>query len=372
MKITIERSALLRTLGHAQSIVERRNTIPILSNVLLDALGDGLVVSATDLDIQTRENTPAEIHQHGRTTVSAHTFHDIIRKMPEDAPIEIAVSDGRMSVVAGRARFSIPVLPAEDFPEINAGDMPFTFPLSAEEFARMIDDARPSMSTEETRYYLNGIYFHIHEDNRDGSRRLRVVSTDGHRLALTSTTAPEGSAAIAGVIIPRKCVSELSRVLGDVDADVQISMSSSKIRFDLGNLVFVSKVVDGTFPDYTRVIPTGNNKIVVVDADQLAEGIDRVSTIATERTRAIKVAIDKDRIQLSVTSPEHGVAVEEVSAEYSSAPMEIGFNARYFLDILQLLKGKQIEIHLADAAAPTLIRAQGDSLDSFTIMPMRV
>lgn len=371
MKFSIERAALLRTLGHAQSVVERRNTIPVLSNVLLDASDGKLVISATDLDIQTRESADAEIDQPGRTTVSAHTFFDIARKMPEDGRITVAVSDGRMLLTGGRARFTLPVLPAEDFPDIKVGELPTEFALPAETFSNMIGKTRFAMSTEETRYYLNGIFLHIGQ-GPDGEPILRAASTDGHRLALATQALPDGLSAMPAVIIPRKCVSEIAKVIDTVDGDIRISLSSTKIRFEMGDLVYVSKVIDGTFPDYERVIPRANPRIVTVSADGLSECIDRVATIATERTRAVKVAISSGRMTLSVTSPEHGVAVEEIEADYADGDLEIGFNARYFLDILNLHRGQDIEIALNDSAAPTLIRKSGERADLSVLMPMRV
>lgn len=371
MKITIERAALLRVLGHAQSIVERRNTIPILSNVLLDADGDSLVVSATDLDLQVREKVASHVERKGRTTVAAHTFHDIVRKMPDGCEIKIDVENGRMALVAGRARFSLPVLEADAFPELNAGEMSTSFKMPAEELSRMINRAKFAMSTEETRYYLNGIFMHV-VPGRDGTAQLRAAATDGHRLALVTTTVPETTGEIPDVIVHKKCVGEIAKVIDDVEGDIEISMSKTKIRFDMGGLVYISKVIDGTFPEYERVIPRDNSMMVVVDANKLAEGIDRVSTIATERTRAVKVSLEKDRIVLSVTSPEHGLATEEVEATYDGTPFEIGFNSAYFMDILRLLRGEQVEIMLKDSAAPTLFRKAGEPNDLAVLMPMRV
>lgn len=371
MKTTIERGALLKALSHAQAVVERRNTIPILSNVLIDAADGGMVVSATDLDIQTRERVPADVSAPGRTTVPAHLFFDVIRKMPEGSVIQLDESAGRMSITAGRARFSLPTLPVDQFPELPTGDLPCQITMPAEELSRLLGRARFAMSTEETRYYLNGIFLHLGPE-QDGGARLRAVSTDGHRLALVTALVPDITGEMPRVIIPRKCVGEIARVIDEVDGDVVISVSQSKVRFEMGDLVYVSKTVDGTYPEYERVIPRQNDKIVVVDADRLAEGIDRVSTIATEKTRAVKIGVERDRLVLSVTSPENGTASEEVETSYEGAGLEIGFNSRYLLDILGQNRKEQIEIVLADPAAPTLIRRVGEEHDLCVIMPMRV
>jgi DNA polymerase-3 subunit beta len=373
MKTTIERGALLRTLAHAQSVVERRNTIPILSNVLLDASGDSLMVMATDLDLEVNEPVAARVDQPGRITVPAHTFFDILRKVP-DGDVSLSAEGGRMAIVAGRARFSLPTLPAEEFPHISVGDMPINFSVPAKTLSSMIDATRSAMSTEETRYYLQGIYLHARRTD-DGEWRLAATSTDGHRLSLSTAISPQGTEGMQddkGVIVPRKCVLEINKIVDQIDGDVEISMSKTKIRFTMGRMTYVSKLVDGTFPDYDRVIPRNNESIVKVDADALAESIDRVSTIATEKTRAVKVAIDRNRLTLSVNSPENGLATEEIEVDYEGKPLEIGFNSRYFLDVLSLLRGAQIELAINDAAAPVVIRRQGEKEDLAVLMPMRV
>ncbi|HVJ00525.1 MAG TPA: DNA polymerase III subunit beta [Sphingomonas sp.] len=370
MKATIERAILLKGLSHVQSVVERRNTIPILSNVLIEAKGDGtLRLMATDLDLQIDESVAAAVDQAGATTVSAHTLFDIARKLPEGAQVELSAAEGRMSIVAGRARFSLATLPRDDFPVIAEGELPTTFELPAETLKQIIDKARFAISTEETRYYLNGIFLHVSDDPQPV---LKAAATDGHRLARVTVPRPDGAEGMPDVIIPRKCVGELRKLLDEIDGSVGVSLSNTKIRFDLGQAVLTSKLIDGTFPDYSRVIPTGNDKILKIDPRSFEEGVDRVSTIATEKTRAVKMALDKDKITLSVTSPENGTAAEEVPGDYTSLPFEIGFNSRYLLDILGQLEGDLVEVHLADAAAPTLIRENDKAPALYVLMPMRV
>lgn len=374
MKTTIERSALLNVLSHAQPIVERRNTIPILSNVLLEADEDMLHVTATDLDMLTNESVAASVERPGKVTVPAHTLFDIIRKMPE-GPVSLTAETGRMTVVAGRSRFSLPTLPAEEFPHISTGDLPISFSIPASTLSDMIRATRHAISTEETRYYLQGIFLHARGNDRSGWR-LAATSTDGHRLALATTDDPEGASALhdiaRGVIVPRKCVLEIARMVDQVDGEVQIAMSGSKIRFELGRMTYVSKLIDGTFPDYQRIIPTDNDSVVLVDAEELAKGIDRVSTIATEKTRAVKVSVERNRLTLSVNSPDNGLATEEIEIEYGGKPIEIGFNSRYFLDALNLIKGGRVELAMKDAAAPVIMRKEGDAHNIGIIMPMRV
>ena len=370
MKATIERATLLKGLGHVHSVVERRNTIPILSNVLIEAEEEGgLRLMATDLDLQINETVEADVSEPGATTVPAHTLFDIVRKMPEGSQVELIAAEGRMQVNAGRARFTLATLPRDDFPVIAEGDLPITFELPAATLRQIIDKTRFAISTEETRYYLNGIYLHVSDEAQPV---LKAAATDGHRLARVTVPRPEGAQGMPGVIIPRKCVAELRKLLDEVDGTVQASLSESKIRFGLGNAVLTSKLIDGTFPDYSRVIPTANDKLLKLDPRALEEGVDRVSTIASERTRAVKLSLDRDRVTLSVTSPENGTASEEVSADYGAEGIEIGFNARYLLDILGQIEGDTMEVHLADAAAPTLLRENDKAPALYVLMPMRV
>ena len=375
MKATIERATLLRCLSHVQSVVERRNTIPILSNVLIEAgEGGALRVMATDLDLQVVENmAAASVEAPGAVTVSAHLLFDIARKLPEGSQVSLETADNRMAVKAGRSRFSLPTLPRDDFPVIVEGDLPTSFEIPAKTLAELIDRTRFAISTEETRYYLNGIFLHVSEEDKPV---LKAAATDGHRLARFTIAQPEGAQGMPDVIVPRKAVAELRKLLEEsLDGNVQVDLSASKIRFTLGGeggVVLTSKLIDGTFPDYSRVIPTGNDKLLRLDPKSFYEGVDRVATIATERTRAVKMGLEPDRVTLSVTSPDNGTAAEEVPAQYSSEGFEIGFNANYLKDILGQIDGDTVELHLADAGAPTLIRQDDKSPALYVLMPMRV
>ncbi len=370
MQLTIERGNFLKTLGHVQSVVERRNTIPILSNVQIEA-EDGVVsLTATDLDLSIIEKTEADVKKSGAITVPAHTMFDIVRKLPEGAQIELNLGDdNRLQVKAGRSDFHLAGLPKEDFPVMSEGDMPHKFTLSSTDLKKLIDKTKFAISTEETRYYLNGIYLHVVSDGKD---LLRAVSTDGHRMARVEIAAPKGSKGMPGVIVPRKTVGELRKLIEEFDGDIDISLSDTKIKFTFDSTIFTSKLIDGTFPDYKRVIPTTNEKKLEVDGHVLAEAVDRVSTISTERTRSVKFSMKKDAIVLSVNSPESGTATEEVSVSYKAEPMEIGFNARYLLDILHQIEGDTVNMELADSASPTLIRDSGDKDALYVLMPMRV
>jgi DNA polymerase-3 subunit beta len=367
MKATIERATLLKSLGHVQSVVERRNTIPILSNVLIEARDDGSIrLMATDLDLQVDESIQANVSQAGATTVSAHTLFDIVRKLPDGSQVELTAAEGKMQVVAGRSRFNLSTLPRDDFPVIAEGELPTRFELPAATLRQVIEKTRFAISSEETRYYLMGIFLHVIDD------QLRAAATDGHRLARVTVAKPDGADGMPDVIVPRKAVAELYRLLEEVEGSVEISLSPTKVRFGLGSAVLTSKLIDGTFPDYNRVIPTGNDKLLKLDPKSFSAGVDRVSTIASEKTRAVKMSVDRDKITLSVTSPENGVATEEIPADYGNDGLEIGFNARYLLDILGEIDGDTVEVHLADAAAPTLLRENDKSNALYVLMPMRV
>ena len=367
MKATIERATLLKSLSHVQSVVERRNTIPILSNVLIEAREDGSIrLMATDLDLQVDESVPANVGQPGAITVPAHTLFDIVRKLPEGSQVELNAAEGKLHLSAGRARFHLPTLPRDDFPVIAEGDLPTRFELPAATLRQIIDKTRFAISTEETRYYLMGIFLHVADD------QLKAAATDGHRLARVTVAKPDGADGMPDVIVPRKCVAELRKLLEELEGTVEVSMSGTKIRFGLGSAVLTSKLIDGTFPDYNRVIPTANDKLLKLDPKSFAQGVDRVSTIASEKTRAVKMNVDRDKVTLSVTSPESGTATEELAADYGSDGLEIGFNARYLLDILGEIDGDTVEVHLADAAAPTLLRENDKSPALYVLMPMRV
>jgi DNA polymerase III subunit beta len=372
MKLTIERAALLKALGHVQSVVERRTTIPILSNVLLRAEAGQLALSATDMDLEIVERVPAGIARDGLTTAPAHTLYDIVRKLREGAQVELETLGGRNEMVlrSGRSTFTLACLPPEDYPVMAAGELPYHFVLSANEMRGLIDRTRFAISTEETRYYLNGIYLHATKANEVPV--VRAVATDGHRLARVEMTAPEGAAGMPGIIIPRKAILELRKLVEEGDAEVQIGLGETKVRCAVGEAALTSKLIDGTFPDYDRVIPVNNDKILEVECKSFAEAVDRVSTISTERSRAVKLAIDRGSLTVSASSPENGSAVEELEVRYQANPLEIGFNSRYLLDITDQIGGEYVQFQMADAGSPTILCDGADPSALYVLMPMRV
>jgi DNA polymerase III subunit beta len=381
MKLTIERGALLKALGHVQSVVERRNTIPILSNVLLrvDAEPGGhsntLLLSATDMDLEIVEGVPGQIDRPGHTTAPAHTLYDIVRKLHEGAQISLETTSaqlggGGLMLRSGRSTFTLACLPPEDFPVLTGGELPHSFALSAAELRSLIDHTRFAISTEETRYYLNGIY--LHTTKSEEVPVLRAVATDGHRLARLEMVMPEGAGGMPGIIVPRKTVMELRKLVEEYQEEIQVSLNETKIRFNVGTATLTSKLIDGTFPDYDRVIPSSNDKILEVNCKEFAEAVDRVSTISTEKSRAVKLALDADNLAVSATSPENGTAVEDIEVRYHAAPIEIGFNSRYLLDITQQIDGEGARFLMSDAASPTVVRDISDPSVLYVLMPMRV
>lgn len=371
MKFSIDRAALLRALNHVQSVVERRNTIPILSNVLMKAENGSLTLSTTDMDLEINESVAANVAKGGATTAPAHTFHDIVRKMPDGSQVEVILnSDGtQMTVKAGRSDFKLSCLPVADFPEIAVGKLPSAFSIPASELRSLIDRTKFAMSTEETRYYLNGVY--LHESDHDGVKVLRAVATDGHRLARFEMPLPDDAAGIPAVIVPRKAILELRKLIDEAADLISISLSENKIRFSFDHIVLTSKLIDGTFPDYQRVIPKGNDKFVEVDPKLFTRAIDRVSTISDGKSRALKITLRGKQMTLSASSPEAGSATEEVEVNGDSN-MEIGFNAKYLLDITQQIEGEGCRLSLSDSASPTIIQDNSDPSALYVLMPLRV
>jgi DNA polymerase-3 subunit beta len=371
MKVRIERANLLKALNHVHRVVERRNTIPILANVLLRAEGDELSLKATDLDMEIVDRVPAAVEQGGASTVPAHMLYDIVRKLPDGAEIGLDTGSGQtMALKAGRARFALQMLPDADFPDLNAGELPFAFTLPSAVLKRLIERTQFAISTEETRYYLNGIYFHV-LGNGEGSR-LRAVATDGHRLAKAEVAAPNGSAGMPGIIVPRKTVGEIQKLLEDPESEASLALSDTKMRLSVGNLVLTSKLIDGTFPDYERVIPKANDKELKLQKADFERAVDRVSTISSDRGRAVKLSLSEDKMTLAVNNPDSGSATDEIVVSYESEPLEIGFNSKYLLDIAGQLTTEEAIFRLADSGSPTLIQDSGEADALYVLMPMRV
>ena len=372
MKVSIERSALLKAMSQAQSVVERRNTIPILANVLIEAEGGEISFRATDLDIEVVYKVVGMVERAGATTVGAHTLHEIVRKLPDGAMVELTdnVTSNRLDVVAGRSSFSLATLPREDFPIMANSEYACNFSAKSEILRRLFDKSKFAISTEETRYYLNGVYMHS-SDGTNG-KVLRCVATDGHRLARIDTELPDGAETLPGVIVPRKTVGELRKLLDEDEIKIAVSVSETKIRFATPEMILTSKVIDGSFPDYTRVIPQGNTRRLEVDAAEFAQAVDRVSTVSSERSRAVKLTLEDDRLILSVNAPDSGAAEEELVVAYADERLEIGFNAKYLLEIAGQVDRENAVFMFNSSGDPTLMREGNDESAVYVVMPMRV
>ncbi|VDC20372.1 DNA polymerase III subunit beta [Pseudogemmobacter humi] len=372
MKLSIERGTLLKALAQAQSVVERRNTIPILANVLIEAEGAQVSFRATDLDIEVVDRADAMVERAGATTVSAIMLHEIVRKLPDGALVNLSEdgASGRLTITAGRSTFSLATLPKEDFPVMASSEYATNFSAPAADLRRLFDKAKFAISTEETRYYLNGVYLHV-STSEDGPV-LRAVATDGHRLARIDAALPGGAEAMPGVIVPRKTVNELRKLLDDDEAKIAVSVSETKIRFATPAITLTSKVIDGTFPDYTRVIPQHNTRRLEVDASEFARAVDRVATVSSERSRAVKLSLDEDRLVLSVNAPDSGAAEEELAVAYGDERLEIGFNAKYLLEIASQVDRENAVFLFNSSGDPTLMREGNDTSAVYVVMPMRV
>ena len=374
MKLKADRATLIKALAHIQSVAEKRNTIPILANALIAVRDGKLSFTATDMEIAVVEEVPAATSRDGATTAPAITLYEIVRKLPDGAEVELdfAGGDAQLALRAGRYATSLVTLPTEDFPSMTAGQLPHRFHLSALALRGLIDRTRFAISTEETRYYLNGIFLHA-ADGADG-RVLRAVATDGHRLARVEEPLPEGAGSMPGVIVPRKTVAELRKLLDEATGDVECALSDTRIQFTVGNVQLTSKLIDGTFPEYERVIPRDNEKILRVGKKDFADAVSRVAAISNERSRPVKMTLARDLLVLSAASPEQGTATEELDGDrvtYEAGPLEIGFQARYLNDITDQIGG-EVEFLFSDGAAPTVVRDAGDSSALYVLMPMRV
>jgi DNA polymerase-3 subunit beta len=373
MNLTVDRNVFLKALSHGQSVVERRTTIPVLSHVLLNATPEGLNLTTTDTDLTLVETVPAVVKTEGATTVAAHMLFDIVRKLPEGASVELNLlpETGQMTLKAGRSRFTLSCLPADDFPQLSQGVLPYRFSLPTQTFKKILDRTKFAMSTEETRYYLNGIYFHTVENA--GQKVLRAVATDAHRLAYMEVPLPSGAEDIPGIIISRKTITEVRKLMDEATAQVIISLSASRIEFTFESAVLSSRLIDATYPEYQKAIPQNNTKTAIINAKDFADAVDRVATISSDKAKAIKVNLAGNNLTLSAASHDLGSAVEEMAVDFTpDAVVEIGFNARYLLDIAQQIDEDEAQLFLADGDSPAIFEGMTKKEATYILMPMRV
>lgn len=371
--LTVDTGKLQKALGHVQSVVERKNTIAILSNVMLEVSSDSISLTATDLEIAITEKLEANVEVAGSLTVPANTLYDIIRKLPDNEQVRIkgdASESGKILVKSNLCEFSLSCLPANEFPVIEKGDMQYNFELSPVELTNIIDKTRFAISNEETRYFLNGIYFHTKIE--DDINKICAVATDGHRLAKVQIDSPDGLEGMQGVIIPRKTILELRKLVENLNENVFISMSDTKIFFSCGNAQLLSKLIDGVFPDYEKVIPFANDKVLEVKTKSLIKSIDRVATIASEKTRAIRLVIESGKLTLHASNEDNGTGNEIIEAEYSDDKIDIGFNSRYLLEMLSGIENETVKFFFNDGSSPALVKDGVDETSLFVVMPMRI
>ena len=371
MKFIVDKNSLFKSLSHVQSIVEKKNTLPILSNILIEARDNSLILSATDMDISINDKINCNILEPGSTTISAHTFYDIIRKLPDSSEIELILNDGKiMSLRSGKSKFSLGCLPKEDFPIIEIGDLENEFKIDSKILLKLINKTRFAISNEETRYFLNGIYFH--KKKKDSGGLLSIVATDGHRLAKFDFNFKEDENEIPGVIIPKKTINELYKLLLTFDGNVRINLNSNKIVFFIGELVLISKLIDGIFPDYRKVIPDNNHNVLKIDRLALSLAIDRVSTIINEKSPVIKFKLFKNIVNMSSVNSENGTATEDIVADYIGDEIEIGFNSKYILEMINNLEDDHVTLNFKDSSSPVTAIEESNPDLIYVLMPMRV
>ena len=367
MKFTIDREALLQPLQLVAGVVERRQTLPVLSNALV-VLDDGgeLALTGTDLEVEIVGRTSVESGDAGETTLPARKLLDICRSLPDGAEIEIAVDGQRATIKSGRSRFTLSTLPPRDFPNVEEGGETARLTVSRQLLKRLIDRTAFSMAQQDVRFYLNGMLVEF------GPDMLRVVATDGHRLALATAPTDTGIAEATQAIVPRKGILELARLLGDGEGDVELRLGANHLRVVSDNFTFTSKLVDGKYPDYERVIPKRGDKEVLADRETLRQTFSRVAILSNEKYRGVRLQIESGQITCTANNPDQEQAEEVVSVDYSGDGVDIGFNISYLLDVLNTLKGETAKITLTDSNSSALIQDAASDESLYVVMPMRL
>ncbi len=371
MKFKIIRSNFFKTLSHLQGIVDKKNSLPILSNILIEAKNNQLILSSTDMDISIIENIDCNILEEGATTINSQILYDIVRKIDENSEIEIISNNGKiLTLRADGSRFSLACLPKEDYPIIDQESSGINIDINSKVLFKLIDKTKFAISNEETRYFLNGLYFNF--TNENNKNVVTLVGTDGHRLAKFSYYIEENFDQVSGVIVPKKTIYELSKLLSEIDQNVKMSISSNKIVFSIGKITFISKLIDGSFPDYKRVIPKDNTNILKINREILFSAVDRVSTIANEKSPVIKFKLFKNILNLNTINNESSTASEDININYDGDEIEIGFNSKYIMDIINNLEDDIISINLKDNSSPIIALENSNANLVYVLMPMRV
>lgn len=366
MKFSIPREELLKPLQITSSVVERRQTLPVLSNILIKAQKNNLILTGTDLEVEIVARLSLNDNIEGEVTLPARKFLDICRALPDNANINIQVEENKAVIKSGRSRFSLATLPATEFPNIDPIESAYAFSISQKDLKSLIDQTQFSMAQQDVRYYLNGLMLELNNNS------IRAVATDGHRLAICEKQAELQVKESKQVIIPRKGVTELSRLLEDSDSIVQIQVSENHIQADLGNVIFTSKLIDGKFPDYQQVIPANPTKIVTCGRELLYQSFTRASVLSNEKYRGMRLQVSNNLLKATVHNPEQEEAEEELEVQYQGDDFEIGFNVSYFIDALAAIKEDTVEVKFTDANQSCLVNAKDNTACRYVIMPMRL
>jgi DNA polymerase III subunit beta len=369
MHFIVKRNEFLKSLSHGQSVVERHTSIPILTHILIQAKDNHILLSTTDLEISLIEKVQAQIIKEGSIAVPAHTLHELTRKVPDGENINIYYNDqsSQVELTSSNTIFNLSCLPSNNFPEIYSNQLPYKFEIPAKILSNTLNKCKISISKEESRYYLNGIFIHIYNN-----KKFRVVSTDGHRLSLISMDIPKGAEKIPDVILPKKTILELLKLITQEEEKITVCMSELQINFIFKSSKLSSRLIDGTFPNYEKVIPLKNDKIILINTKNLLNAIDRVSVMAQEKERSIKIIIKDDTLKLLAASSDRGSASEEIVIRDQKYNIKIGFNAKYLIDILQQVTSDQIKLLIKDDNTAVLIKDLKDTNSFYVVMPMRI
>lgn len=366
MKFEVQRDSILKPLQMVSGIVEKKQTQPILSNILLDLEPNKLTLTATDLEMEVIASIPVISSDSASTTVPVRKFLDTCKTLNEGADLKFSVNKEKAILTSSKTRFSLTTLPAKDFPVIDAKSPLFSFVIPQKSLKRIIDKTSFAMAVQDVRYYLNGLLLEI-----DPSY-LRAVSTDGHRLAISSEELETGQQETKSIIVPRKAVLEIARILEDTDENVEIVIGENYIRIILESVIFTSKLVDGQYPNYDSVIPKNCDKMLQVDKNLIKQCLVRTSILSNEKYRGIKLEINKDYLKASANNPDQEEAEDEIPIEYQGEKIEMGFNVNYLIDAINALESENVELNFTDSNGSSLIKNPGDDSCLYVVMPMRL
>jgi len=371
MEFTINRDIFLKSLGHAYGIIEKKTSLPILSNILIEVKDSKIKITTTDLDIIYSEEVPLqEVKKEGSTTTSATILYDILRKLEQNTKVELSLqNENKLKLVSGNSKFNLLCLPSSDFPLSDEDVNKKNFKISSKDMLKLLNKTKISISNDETRHYLNGVY--LHKTSLENKSFLAGVATDSHRLSFSSIEISSDTDFVS-VILPKKTIFQLISLLEETTDNIKISNNKSKIKFEIGNGVLISKVIDGRFPEYSKVVPKNNDKILEVKLNEFKNSIERVTTVSSDRKEGLKMALSKDVLQLSVNSPNSGEGVESLKVKFSSDAMNISFNSRYLIDIASQIENESIVINLKDPGSPVLINDLSDQNSFHVVMPMKI